>query len=78
MTVQELASKMNELVRDGLSNTNVYFTSDGEISHPVLGIWKDEIKSLNVPVIILIPIKEPNQWWRNQFKDSNSYSSKED
>lgn len=43
MTVKELASKMNELMRNGDSNSHVFMTVEGTISVPVLNIYKPKL-----------------------------------
>jgi len=49
MTVKELASKMNELMRDGHSNTHIFMTLDGKISTPI----KDIYIPASVPMVII-------------------------
>lgn len=40
MTVKELASKMNELMRNGDSDSQVFMTVEGKLSVSVLNVYK--------------------------------------
>lgn len=58
MTVQELASKMNELMRGGMSKWQVRTTSDNRIYYPILDIGFNNDSTVK-EVIVLTSIKRP-------------------
>lgn len=60
MTVKELASKMNELMRNGDSNSHVFMTVEGTISVPVLNVYKPKLPD-NLIIITAARINSSQQ-----------------
>lgn len=77
MTVKELASKMNEIMREEKGDYQVLFTQDGILSFPIRDIkFRDDIKLIILDWNKRKGLRAPGT--AGFTKDSNSNSSQED